>query len=383
MSFIIRDKEGQEPLLALVVDDDADINRLLQVRLRGAGFEVRSALDGEAALEEIESEQPDLILLDVSMPGIGGLEVLSWIREKELDIAVIMTTAFGSEVVAIDALRQGADDYLRKPFETAEFRAVVDRTTSRLVLRRQNERLREQLDAELRRASIIQTQLLPSKEPELEGYEIAMACVPAHVVGGDFYDWRKRDDGVLALALGDVMGKGMPAALLMATVRAALRPTIAINDPARAITLVSEAIEEDLARTESFVTLVLLTLDPRSHRVEYVDAGHGLGIIRRRDGSFESLQRSGLPIGIFSSARYILHKTMLHEGDSILLYSDGLQDCLGNEQEALERVQEALGRQSTSAQETVGALVHAAKETEPLVDDVTMVLIRRMSEVAP
>ena len=382
MSFRIRDNEGQEQLLALVVDDDADINRLLQVRLRGAGFEVRSALDGEAALEEIENEQPDLMLLDVSMPGIGGLDVLSWIRDKQLDIAVIMTTAFGSEVVAIDALRQGADDYLRKPFETAEFRAVVDRTTSRLVLRRQNERLREQLDAELRRASVIQTQLLPSREPELAGYDIATACVPARVVGGDFYDWRKRDDEVLALALGDVMGKGMPAALLMATVRAALRPTIAHNDPAHAADLVSAAIEEDLDRTESFVTLVLLTLDPGHHRVDYVDAGHGLGIIRRRDGSFEDLQPSGLPIGIINSSRYIQHTFMLEEGDSLLLYSDGLQDCLGSEKEVEERLQDVLGRQ-LSAQETVSTLVNAARETEPLVDDVTLVLIKRVSEGTP
>jgi DNA-binding response OmpR family regulator len=85
------------------------------------------------------------VLLDVSMPGMDGLEVLERVREQQLDIAVIMSTAFGSKRVAIDALRKGADDYLRKPFEPTELRAVVDRTASRLFLRRENAALQRQL----------------------------------------------------------------------------------------------------------------------------------------------------------------------------------------------------------------------------------------------
>ncbi|HEY8600739.1 MAG TPA: response regulator, partial [Thermomicrobiales bacterium] len=130
----------------LVVDDDPDINRLVRVRLTTRGFTVESATNGEEALAAIAADPPDLLFLDISMPGIGGLEVLADLRARGLDLAVIMMTAFGSEAVAIEALRHGADDYLRKPFDRTEFSATLDRTVRRLELSRQNAWLRTRLD---------------------------------------------------------------------------------------------------------------------------------------------------------------------------------------------------------------------------------------------
>ena len=179
----------------LVVDDDRDINSLLQARLRLRGYQAEGVLSGEEALERLKVALPDLIFLDVSMPGMNGLEVLDRVRAQGLDLAVIMTTAFGSEQVAIDALRRGADDYLRKPFEPAEFQAVVERTAARLQLSRQNTALRRQLDEkrqqlerELSRAAQVQMELLPRNYPKLPEFELAAECLPAREVGGDFYD---------------------------------------------------------------------------------------------------------------------------------------------------------------------------------------------------
>lgn len=141
----------------LVVDDDPDINRLVRVRLTSRGFAVETATNGEEALARIAEARPDLIFLDVSMPGIGGLEVLDVVRTRALDLGVIMMTAFGSESVAIEALRRGADDYLRKPFDRTEFGAVLERTVRRLELSRQNAWLRAELETKHRQLAAERT----------------------------------------------------------------------------------------------------------------------------------------------------------------------------------------------------------------------------------
>jgi sigma-B regulation protein RsbU (phosphoserine phosphatase) len=364
-------------MIAPINDDDPDINLLFQMRLRRRGMDVRSAPDGESALDEIRASPPDLMLLDISMPGMSGLDVLERIREDKLDIAVIMTTAFGSENVAIDALRQGADDYLRKPFEPVELRAVVDRTLSRLQLRRQNELLRKQLDDDLRNASTIQRRLLPEADPVVAGYDIASRCEPARVVGGDFYDWRLVDDEALAFSLGDVMGKGMPAALLMATARASLRPAVRAHDPATAVNLVSHALEEDLDRTQSFVTAFVGRLDTRSHRLEFVDAGHGLAVVVRHGGGSERLVGGDLPLGLFPDVRYHGLDTVLEPGDTLLVYSDGLQDAI--DVDAEEWI-EATVRDAESAGSAVDTLVQVAISSGNWADDVTVIVIRRTLE---
>jgi len=209
----------------LVVDDEPNIRRLLDIRLRNRGHLVYTAASGDEAIARLDELEPDLILLDVSMPGSSGLDVLERIRTEARDIAVIMMTAFGSERVAIDSLRRGADDYLRKPFEPDEFRVILDRTITQLRLRRQNLELRRRLDEqrrqleeELARAGVVQASLLPDALPSLPGFSLAAACLAAREVGGDYYDWHRLGDDCLVLTIGDVMGKGMPAALMMATV---------------------------------------------------------------------------------------------------------------------------------------------------------------------
>lgn len=321
-------------LRVLVVDDDPDINRLLQIRLRTRGYSVASAASGDEALARMDEIQPDLILLDVSMPGASGLDVLAQVRADGRDIAVIMSTAFGSENVAIDALRHGADDYLRKPFVREEFQAVVDRTVSRLLLRRQNLELRaridekrRQMEAEFARAAEVQARLLPRVVPSLPGFDLAARCLPADDVGGDFYDWQADTDGGVTITLGDVMGKGMPAALLMATVRAALRAIGPHRPPAEAMTEVNRALLEDLSTSSSFVTLFHGRLDPPSRTFHFVDAGHGHVVVRRANGSIEALQAGGLPIGITTETAYVEACVTFAAGDALILFSDGLLDA--------------------------------------------------------
>ncbi len=370
------------PVHVLVVDDDPDINRLLRARLRSEGCSVGSAANGEQALDYITLTPPDLIFLDMSILEAGGMDVLESVRSRGLDMAVVMTTAFGSEQAAIEALRQGADDYLRKPFEATEFRAVLRRATERLELTRQNARLRAQLDqkrrqleSELTLASRVQADLLPGEALRIPGFELAARCVPAREVGGDFYDWEQPIPGSLTLVLADIMGKGMPAALLMATVRAAMRAVIRHSPPLSAIGYVSAALEHDLTRIGSFVTLFLAKLDIASRRLTYIDAGHGLSLLIRDDATVEGLPSGGLPLGVMPDSGYESGEVTLSIGDTLILFSDGLLDAITELAADPLLLAHKVDRR-LSAGEIVDQIMDLAGEAGSMPDDLTVVVLR-------
>jgi serine phosphatase RsbU (regulator of sigma subunit) len=376
------DTELDIPLTVLVVDDDPSINLLLQTRLRLRGLNVLSASDGREALDLLSETEIDLLLLDVSMPVIGGLEVLSNIRQRGLDTAVIMTTAFGSEQVAIEALRAGADDYLRKPFDAVELRAVLDRTIVRLLLHRQNALLRMRVDdqqraleAEFARAGEVQRALLPAVAPLVPGYDVAGRCVPSRNVGGDFYDWRSNLNG-LTVVLGDVMGKGMPAALVMATVRAALRAVSDVHDPETSIHLVDRALYDDLQNSNQFITLLLIHIDLQSHQGKFVDAGHGHAWILRADGEVTVLEPRGVPLGIFPETKWPIGQFALEPGDALIAYSDGLADADPNRTIDAEEIARHI-RSCRTAQETVDRMTGLVPRLESMTDDLTLIALRR------
>ena len=374
--------DGSAPVRrVLVVDDDPDINRLVRARLTSRNFAVETAASGEEALARIAATPPDLIFLDVSMPGIGGFEVLSAVRADGLDLAVIMMTAFGSETVAIEALRRGADDYLRKPFERAEFGATLDRTVQRLELARQNAWLRAQLEeqhrrleTELARAGRVQADLLPRERPLIAPFELHARCVPAREVGGDFYDWQAPDPRHLWLTLADVMGKGMPAALWMATVRTAMRAVVRNSPPGVAMRYVSRALEPDLDRAGAFVTLFLACLDSEARRLSYGDAGHGHAFLRRADGRAELLPARGLPVGILPDEEYRQGEVDFAPGDALVLYSDGLVDARPDLAVTPATLAAALDGAMT-AEAMVERLIALGAAGGPLPDDLTVVVL--------
>jgi sigma-B regulation protein RsbU (phosphoserine phosphatase) len=380
----MRGQAGFEaPLRVLVVDDDPDIRRLLSLRLKARRYDVETAASGDEALTRLDELAPDLMMLDVSMPGASGLEVLARVRADGRDIAVIMTTAFGSERMAIDALRQGADDYLRKPFEAEEFRTVVSRTASQLLLRRQNAELRRRLEeqhraleAELARAARVQASLLPESAPTIPGYELAAVCRPARDVGGDFYDWQLRADGSLSFVLADVMGKGMPAALLMATVRSALRAVASFGTPAERVNAVEHGLAADLDRSDAFVTLLHAQLDPASGGIAFVDAGHGHGFVRRRGGGVEELPARGLPLGALPGLTYQEGSLVLEPGDSLILYSDGLPDARPDAVLDPSTIAARIG-DDDRAPAIVDLLAALAESDCDRPDDLTLVVLRR------
>ncbi len=374
---------GPQPIRrALVVDDDPDINRLLRVRLTARGYHVAGAANGKEALEQIGQFSPDIVFLDVSMPVMGGLEALEKARASGVDAAIIMTTAFGSEQVAIDTLRLGADDYLRKPFEPHEFNAVLHRAVARLELSRRNAYLQQQLDQkrrqleeELVKAAGVQSSLLPVEVPDIPGFELAAKCIPALEVGGDLYDWQAAFMGNTAIVIGDVSGKGMSAALLMAAVRATLRGVTPAHPPATAIDIAERALFHDFQRAESFVTLFYAHVDSKNKRVTFVDAGHGYAFVRRAGGAVERLSPRGFPLGVMPEERYEQGSFTLGPGDALITHSDGLLDASEHTDLTPESMSARLAG-ANSAREMVDRLIAMPRRTGSPPDDLTVMVLR-------
>jgi sigma-B regulation protein RsbU (phosphoserine phosphatase) len=226
----------------------------------------------------------------------------------------------------------------------------------------------------------VQRRLLPQTVPDLPGYEVAGACVPSGAVSGDFFDWQRTEDG-LVVTLADVMGKGVGAAMIAATVRASLRVALPSHEPGRTMAAVDRAVESDLAANDAFVTLLHLRLDAASGEVELVDAGHGLGVVCRADGSREPIPSRNLPLGVMGTQEWTTSAVRLDPGDLLLICSDGVLDLFDGTLVSMDRAAVTAAQAEPTATAAVASLTRLASEGT-LPDDVTVVAIRRMLPAA-
>jgi len=198
--------------------------------------------------------------------------------------------------------------------------------------------------------------------------------VPAHQVGGDFYDWQEMATGIVTLTLGDVMGNGMAAAMLMATVRSAVHAVSRQNSPAAALQLAELALRPDLENADSFVTIFHAQLNVAARTLTYVDCGHGHVFLRRCDGRVEELQPRGLPLGIPGNESFQEGMLTFERGDSLVLYSDGLIDARPDLELSSRILADQLGG-TASAQEMVNRLVALPALDGPPPDDLTVLVV--------
>lgn len=185
---------------------------------------------------------------------------------------------------------------------------------------------------DLERAALVQRRLLPAPLGDLRGYRLRGMCLPAHAVGGDFYD-HYRVRGGITLTVADVMGKGLAAAMLTAMVRSALRVASQVlegstgePDPAEAVGSVAAQLEEDLESTETFVTVFHGHLDLDTGTLRFTDAGHGFAALVRGEGDAQPLAGRGLPLGVFRGDMWESQTVTLAPGDTVVVSSDGILD---------------------------------------------------------
>jgi phosphoserine phosphatase RsbU/P len=225
--------------------------------------------------------------------------------------------------------------------------------------------------------SAIQTVLQPSGSARRGAWAIEAACIPALAVGGDFFDYHA-GSRALMVGVGDVMGKGTSAALLGATVRGTLRgsmPRILEGDLGTSFTAAATALHDDLDRAGSFVTAFGAVIDAASGDTRYLDAGSGLCLLRRADGSVEQLAGDGHPLGLFDDDKWFEQRTNLGPGDRLMLFSDGLLDLVEDQAAWHAPLGELLATHDDPA-ELVATVRRLVSERTGL-DDVTVVVVYR------
>jgi len=226
---------------------------------------------------------------------------------------------------------------------------------------------------ELERAAEVQRGLLPKRLLSLPGFDVAGACRPARAVGGDFFDWYPVGEGAV-FTLADVMGKGIGAAIIAATVRAVLRAGSRHETLSESVENAAAILDSDLDESGAFVTVFHSRLDMDTGVVRYIDAGHGLSVVVRADGSADRLATFDFPLGIDPEATWAEHSVTLEPGDTLISVSDGVLDLFDGSLDSLEEV-ERIVRGETRAQGIVDRFTALTGRAQP--DDVTVVVVRR------
>jgi len=251
-----------------------------------------------------------------------------------------------------------------------------------LVLLEVADRLSLKNDLEIARE--IQLAMLPRAEFRALGIEAFGMTRPANTVGGDFYDIIPLPDGRVLLALGDVAGKGSPAALLMALLVAMMRTLVAEGfEGAELVTRLNAQLVKHAPRSR-FVTLFVATFDPRTGALVYVNAGQNPPLLRRTDGSYDRLRAGGMALGMFEHATYSAGRVDLATGDVLVMYSDGITEAEDSFERPFDEagVQAVVDRPDWASARELGWAMFAAVETHRqerrLLDDLTVLVARRL-----
>jgi len=265
---------------------------------------------------------------------------------------------------------------------TEEDLELLASTASIVALSVENAALHEQtlkrrdLERELEFATQVQLGFLPTDRPQIPNFEFVDYYEPAHSVGGDIFDYIPLDRGRWAVVVGDVAGKGVPAALLMARVYSLIRAQItATKSAAESLTSLNQAVSCS-GLGHSFVTLGLLILDPQKRKVEWANAGHIPPMLRRNDGTVEELVMPDpdFPLGVKSDRVYQQGSRLLREGELVLLVTDGITESMNRERQLFgtERIKSFLARPFSSLQILMDGLIEEIEQfcaSEPQRDD--------------
>src|SRR5215475_3836062 len=260
----------------LIADDQQHILFALEMLLSGSGFSTETATHPSRVLSALEKQSFDAILIDLNytrdtVGGAEGLDLLSKIRSIDSVVPVVVMTAWSTVDLAVEAMRRGASDFIQKPWENHE---LLQKLQEQLSLAREQRRKLGVQEEEHRDAREIQASLLPKTLPEVAGYEIAAINQPLRHVGGDYYNVLQIDDRHTAVCIADVAGKGMPAALLMSTLQAALQPLIAQKLPPGELCHRLNRILCELMPLGKFISFFYGVLDNQENRLTYCSAGH-------------------------------------------------------------------------------------------------------------
>jgi sigma-B regulation protein RsbU (phosphoserine phosphatase) len=383
------------PSRILVVDDNASNRDLLCRRLQRQSHTVLQAEDGISALALVEQEDLDLVLLDMMMPGISGNDVLTRLKRNPQyrDIPVIMISALSEFDSVVRCIEAGADDYLAKPFNPTLLRARVDASLEKKRLRDEIKASLQRLEHELDAARTLQLGMLPRTFPAWSAerpVKVHALMEPAREVGGDLYDCFYATERMFCFLVGDVSGKGAPAAMFMARTRSLVRMASELwhrmGSEGLSPAAIADAVNRELCQNNDesmFVSLFLAFLDTRTGVVEYINAGHPMPHVVRASGVVEQVDgQPAVALAVRPGAVYRDRTVILQPGDAIFVCSDGVTEAMNVAEEFYgdDRLEAGLRAAFNAAPDD---MVHAMKKQvdafagdAPKADDVTMLALR-------
>jgi sigma-B regulation protein RsbU (phosphoserine phosphatase) len=348
----------------LLVDDNPTNLQVLFQTLEGVGCKLLVAKNGEIALSIAGKALPDLILLDIMMPGIDGYEVCRQLKANRAtsSIPVIFLSALGDTEDKVKGLQLGAVDYVTKPFQPDEVIARVNTHLTIHRLKREVESQKDQLEHELEVVSEVQRKLLPKQLPVIDGFKLGVHYETSRYAGGDYYDVVELPDNCWGFLIADAEGHSAPAAVLMAMTCALFRsyPGSAA-DPAEVIHYLNEHLCK--VAEPSFMTALYAFYDASAHTMRMARAGHPLPMVfRNSDQKAIELTCPGVyPLGIEPYEIEIpLTEVKLEPGDRFLIYTDGLTERFDGEGQTYgeERLLKLLATDSAhDPQGVIGAIM--------------------------
>ena len=362
----------------LIADDQPDVLEALRLLLKGNGYTTEAVTSPMAILDAVASRKFDLVLMDLNYArdttsGREGLDLLAQLQAVDGAPPIVVMTGWATVGLAVEAMQRGVGDFVEKPWVNARLLEILQQQVRRGREKRESrqremEKVREQnqiadqlhrQEREVEEALRIQKGFLPHRIPQIPGYTIATAWQPARTVGGDYYDVLDFGEGSAGICIADVAGKGMPAAMLMSNLQAAVRGLASASmSPDRLCERLNALICQNIA-SDRFITFFYAHLDASGRRLRYANAGHNLPMIVHRDGSCERPMEGGGVLGVFELQTYALGVQDLAPGDRFVLFTDGVTEASGSDEKEfgearlLQLIQDNRSASPESLQKTI------------------------------
>jgi sigma-B regulation protein RsbU (phosphoserine phosphatase) len=365
--------------------DDAKTNLDILVEGLKSDHKLSLALNGETALQVAARTPPDLVLLDIVMPGMDGYEVCRRLRQmpQTAEVPIMFLSSLEEVQDKTRGFEVGGNDYLTKPFEMLEVKA---RVRSLLKAKAYNDAVKEQIASELRVAREIQMGMVPHDFSGVEqAYGVSFGAVlePAREVGGDLYGVCPAGPRRLVVFVGDVSGKGIPASMFMVrAISLALLLAREVAEPERILTRLNDELAQDNP-SGMFVTFLCAVYEPASARLVLANGGHCRPVLLPAGKPPRwAVQNLGTALGLEPALQFERTELELCSGDALVLYSDGVSEAF-NSQEKCYGNERLLADASTFAGHSAGAIttgllqkVRAFAGTAPQSDDIAILAVK-------
>lgn len=379
----------------MVVDDEVDLEPLIRQTFRSQiksnKYDFVFAFNGLDALSKlVENPEVGVILSDINMPEMDGLTLLLKLKElKNPSLKTVVVSAYGDMENIRTAMNRGAFDFLTKPINFEDLEITINKTLDEIVLQRKSLIEHDKLisiQRDLNVAREIQQGILPQvfpPFPDRKDFDIFATMVAAKEVGGDFYDFFMIDQDRIGLVIGDVSGKGIPAAIFMAVSRTLIRATgIKGMPPGECLSYVNNLLCNESVSC-MFVTVFYAILNTKTGELEYANGGHNPPYILNSKGEFRLLDSLGdIILGVYNDVTFKTEKTQLTPQEGILLFTDGVTEAfnLKGEEYTDNRLMELLSTfDNFNAQKVVNSVVddvNLFSHGAPQSDDITLLYLK-------